>query len=124
MTYSKEEKEKIHENLDKIKLYLDCIRQDLRDSVTVDFGPMKTYANYSRELAYHITVSKDGISCRSGGLGFDFDDPFKSAFRATAYSQFDFAVALIQNWFTVKSTVNNAIKEQQRMFECINNFEI
>lgn len=124
MMYSKEEKEKIHENLDKIKLYLDCIRQDLREEVTIDFGPMKTYANYSREQAYHITVSKDGISCRSGGLGFDFDDSFKSAYRVTLYTQFDFAVALIQNWFTVKSTVNNAIKEQQRMFECINNFEI
>ena len=124
MTYSKEEKEKIHNNLDKIMLYLDGIRQDLREEVTIDFGPVKTYADWSKEKAYHITVSKDGISCRSGGLGFDFIDPFKSAYRVTAYSQLDFAVALIQNWFTVKSTVNNAIKEQQRMFDCINNFEV
>lgn len=124
MKYSNEEKEKIYSNLDKIKNYLDSIRHNLRDSVTIDFGPMKTYANFNREQAYHLTVSKDDVSCRSGGLGFDFDNPARSAFRTTAYTQIDFAVSLIQNWFTVKSTVNNAIKEQERMIADINNFEV
>lgn len=124
MKYTQEEREKIHENLDKIKSYLDDLRPQLRDDVTVDFGPMKTYANFDREQAYHITVSKDKIGCRSGGLWFDFSRPEKSEYEATAYTQFDYAVSLIQNWFTVKSTVNNAIKEQERMFADISNFEI
>lgn len=124
MQYTQEEKAKIHDNLDKIKNYLDGLRPQLRDDVTVDFGPMKTYANFNREQAFHITVSKDGISCRSGGLGFDFSNEEKSAYNATAYKQLDYAVSLIQNWFTVKSCVNNAIKEQERMFADINNFEI
>lgn len=124
MLYTQEEKAKIHENLDKIKSYLDGLRPQLRDGVTVDFGPMKTYANFEREQAFHITVRKDSISCRSGGLCFDFNRPEESAYGTTAYTQFDYAVALIQNWFTVKSTVNNAIKEQERMFADINNFEI
>ena len=122
--YSNEESEKIHSNLDKIKDYLDSIRLNLRDRVTVDFGPVKTYADWSREKAYHITVSKDGISCRSGGLGFDFSKPDPHGYNTTAYTQLDYAVSLIQNWFTVKSTVNNAIKEQERTIADINNFEI
>lgn len=124
MQYTQEEKAKIHENLDKIKSYLDDLRPQLRDDVTVDFGPMKTYANFDREKAFHITVSKDKIGCRSGGLWFGFRRPAPDEFGATAYTQFDYAVSLIQNWFIVKSTVNNAIKEQERMFADINNFEI
>ena len=124
MQYTQEERAKIHENLDKIKEYLDDLRPQLRDEVTVDFGPMKTYANFDREQAFHITVGKNGISCRSGGLGFDFSRAEKSVYEATAYTQFDYAVSLIQNWSTVKSVVNNAIKAQERMFADINNFEI
>lgn len=124
MMYSNEEREKIHSNLDKIKDYLDSIRLNLRDRVTVDFGPVKTYADWSREKAYHITVSKDSIICRSGGLGFDFSKPDPHGCNTTAYTQLDYAVSLIQNWFTIKSTVNNAIKEQERLFADINNFEI
>ena len=124
MQYTKEEIQKIHSNLDKIKDYLDGLRPQLRKEVVVDFGPMKTYANFSKEPAYHLAVSKDGIGCRSGGLGFDFSNENKSSFGATAYKQIDYAVSLIQNWFTVKSTVNNAIKEQERMIADINNFEI
>ena len=124
MQYTPEEKAKIHENLDKIKSYLDDLRPQLRDDVTVDFGPMKTYADFSREPAFHITVNKDKIGCRSGGLWFDFNRADENEYETTAYTQFDYAVSLIQNWFTVKSTVNNAIKEQERMFADINNFEI
>ena len=124
MQYTQEERAKIHENLDKIKNYLDDLRPQLRDDVTIDFGPIKTYADFSREPAFHITVGKDRISCRIGGLCFDFRKPEKSEYGATAYTEYDYAVSLIQNWFTVKSTVNNAIKEQERMFSDINNFEI
>ena len=122
--YSKEEREKIHSNLDKIKAYLDDIRPNLRERVTVDFGPVKTYADWTREQAYHITVSKDGISCRAGGLGFDFSKAEFNCYNATAYSQMDYAVALIQNWHTVKSTVNTAIQNQKNTLNCIHNFEI
>lgn len=124
MQYTQEERKKIRENLDKIKVYLDNLRPQLRERVTVDFGPMKTYVNFNREQAFHITVDKDGISCRSGGLGFDFSNEEKSAYNATAYTQLDYAVSLIQNWFTIKSCVNNAIKEQDRMLADIENFEI
>lgn len=124
MQYTQEERAKIHENLDKIKGYLDSLRPQIRDDITVDFGPMKHYINSGAERAHHISVRKDGISCRTGGLGFDFSNGEKSAYNATAYNQIDYAVSLIQNWFTVKSTVNNAIKEQERMLTDINNFEI
>ena len=124
MQYTQEERQKIHENLDKIKNYFDNLRPQLRERVTVDFGPMKTYANFEREKAFHITVDKDGIGCRSGGLGFDFSKAERSVYNATAYTQLDYAVSLIQNWFTVKSCINNAIKEQDRMLADIENFEV
>ncbi len=124
MQYTQEERQKIHENLNKIKDYLDSLRPQLRERVTVDFGPMKTYANFEREQAFHITVGKDELSCRTGGLWFDFNRPEKNTFGATVYTELDYAVSLIQNWFTVKSTVNNAIKEQDRMLADIENFEI
>lgn len=125
MMYTREEKAKIHENLDKIKAYLEEMCPQLRDKVTVDFGPVKTYANFDREKAYHITVSKDGVYGRTGGLGIDFDKTDKgSSTRATAYEQLDYAVSLIQNWSIVKSTVNNAIKNQKQMLADIDNFEI
>lgn len=124
MQYTHEERTKIHENLDKIKNYLDGLRPQLRDEVTVDFGPVKTYADFSREPAFHITVDKNGISCRSGGLCFDFEKDDKATYDTSAYTQFDYAVSLIQNWLTVKSCVNNAIKEQDRMLADIKNFEI
>lgn len=124
MQYTQEEKTKIHENLDKIKDYLDSLRPQLRDDVTVDFGPIETYYSGNREKAFHITVDKDRISCRTGGLCFDFSKADASVYGTTAYTRFDYAVGLIQNWFTVKSVVNNAIKEQEKMFADINNFEI
>lgn len=124
MQYTQEERAKIHENLDKIKNYLDGLRPQIRDDITVDFGPIKTYADFSREPAYHITVGKEKIRCRTGGLCFGFRRPLPDEYGATAYTEYDYAVSLIQNWFTVKSVVNNAIKEQERMFADINNFEI
>ena len=125
MLYTSEERAKIHENLDKIKAYLEAASPQLRKSVTVDFGPVQTYANYEREKAYHITISNNEIYGRSGGLGISFDKGGEmSSCSSTAYKRLDYAVALIQNWSTVKASVNNAIKEQQQMLADINNFEI
>lgn len=125
MMYTMEERAKIYANLDKIKEYLEALCPQLRDKVTVDFGPVRTYANFDREKSYHITVSKDGVYGRTGGLGLDFDKAsMKSSSRCTAYEQLDYAVALIQNWQTVKTTVNNAIKNQKQMLADIDNFEI
>lgn len=125
MMYTNEERAKIHENLDKIKEYLDEVRPNLRESVTVDFGPMKTYANFEREKAYHITVDKNEIYGRSGGLTLEYDKNAEStSLSSTVYQRLDYAVALIQNWPTVKATVNTAIQNQKQMLSDINNFEI
>ena len=125
MMYTNEERVIIHKNLDKIKRYLDGIRHNLRETVTVDFGPMKTYANFNREKAYHITVGKNELSGRTGGLALDYDiNGGKGSLTSTVYAQLDYAVALIQNWYTVKAVVNTAIQNQKQMLSDINNFEI
>lgn len=124
MMYTNEERAKIHENLDKIKEYLDSVRPNLREKVTVDFGPIQTYADFSREHVYHITIGKDQLSGRMGGLGLDYDRNETSESRATVYERIDYAVALIQNWYTVKATVCTAIQNQKQMLSDINNFEI
>ena len=124
MKYTNEERAKIYENLDKIKAYLDELRPNVRESITVDFGPIKTYANFEREQAYHITVDKNEIRGRSGGLVFDFSNANKGTYETSAYTRLDYAVALIQNWGYVKSTVNTEIQNQKKMLDDINNFEI
>jgi hypothetical protein len=123
--YTTEERTKIHENLDKIKEYLDGLRPNVRDAITVDFGPMKTYANFDRELAYHITIDRDEIRGRSGGLVLDYTrEDVSSSTRSTVYQRLDYAVALIQNWYTIKETINTALQDQKQKLEDINNFEI
>lgn len=124
MMYTKEEREKIYANIDKIKDYLDSLRPNVRESITVNFGPMKTYANFDRESAYHITVDKNYIIGRSGGLVLDFKRKSERESRAPVYDRLDYAVSLIQNWVTIKMTINTAIQNQKQMLEDINNFEI
>lgn len=125
MMYTNEERAKIYENLDKIKEYLDGLRPDVRDAITVDFGPMKTYANFDREQAYHITIDRDEIRGRSGGLVLDYTrEDVSSSTRSTVYQRLEYAVALIQNWFTIKATVNTALQAQKQKLDAINNFEI
>lgn len=125
MMYTKEEKEKIYANIDKIKAYLDEVRPNLRQGVTVDFGPIKTYADYSREPAFHITVDKDEIRGRSGGLYIEYGrEATRTSTSATVYDRLEYAVALIQNWQTIKATVHTAIQNQKQTLADIDNFEI
>lgn len=125
MMYTQEEKEKIRESLDKIKAYLESLQPQVRDRITVDFGPMKTYANWDREQAYHLTLYSDDICARTGGLGLSFTrEDISSSTRSTVYNQFDFAVSLIENWHTIKNRILSEIESQRTRISSIHNFEI
>ena len=125
MLYTSEEKEKIRENLDKIKEYLEGLQPQVRDAITVDFGPMKTYVDWSREQEYHLTLSSNGISARTGGLGMGFTrEHIGSSIFSTVYEHFDFAVALIENWQKIKRFILTEIDSQRASVNSIHNFEI
>ena len=125
MIYTQAEKEKIYDNLDKIKEYLESLQPQIRSSITIDFGEMKTYASWDREREFHLTVEKDRISGRSGGLGLDYSrESISSSTRSTVYSHFDYAVALMQNWRDIKHQILVAIEDQNRTIKVINNFEL
>ena len=125
MMYTKEEKEKIYENLDKIKAYLEALQPKIRNRIEIDFGPMKTYANWDREKAYHLYISNENISGRSGGLGLDYEREYVgSSTRATVYDQLDYATTLISDWSDIKRQINAELINQQRTINAINNFEI
>lgn len=125
MMYTQEEKNKIHDNLDKIKEYLETLQPKIRDRITIDFGEMKTYANFERERAFHLSVDKDTICGRSGGLGMEYTrERISSSTRASIYDHFDYAVALIQNWQSIKMEINTQIAQQNTTIAAINSFEV
>lgn len=125
MLYTQEEKEKIYENLDRIKECLEMLQPRVRDKITVDFGEMKTYANYDREREYHLYLYKDAIRGRVGGLGLDYTrERVSSSTRSTVYQHLDYAVALITNWQYIKRTILNKIEEQNETIAAINSFEV
>lgn len=125
MMYTPEEKNKIHENLDKIKEYLETLQPKIRDRITVDFGKMCTYANFDRERKFHLYVDKDKICGRSGGLGMEYTrESISSSTRASIYNHLDYAVELIQNWQSIKMEINTKIAQQNTTIAAINNFEI
>ena len=125
MLYTQEEKNKIHENLDKIKEYIEALQPKIRGRITIDFGPMKTYANWDREKAFHLYIEKNNICGRTGGLGLDYAREYVgSSTRSTIYSQYDYAVDLIQNWHNIKSQIIAEIENQNSMISAINDFEV
>ena len=125
MLYTQEEKAKIYENLDRIKECLEMLQPRVRERITVDFGEMKTYASWDREREYHLYLSKDTISGRSGGLGLDYTrERVSSSTRSTVYQHFDYAVALIKNWQYIKRTILSKLEEQNETLAAINNFEV
>ena len=125
MMYTQEEKNKIHENLDKINAYLETLQPKIRDRITVDFGEMKTYMYGDREREFHISIDNRSISGRSGGLGMDYTrESASSSTRASIYSHLDYAVALIQHWQHIKMEINTRIVQQNTAIAAINNFEV
>lgn len=125
MMYTQEEKNKIHDNLDKIKEYLETLQPQIRERITIDFGEFKTYVNGDREKEFHLSVDKENISGRSGGLYMEYArEHTSSSTSASIYSRLDYAVALIQNWHHVKMEINTRIAQQNTTIAAINNFEV
>ena len=125
MMYTSEEKQKIYSNIDKIIAYLLDQRVNVRGKITIDFGPMQTYAGYERETAYHLTIEPYALYGRTGGLHitFEHEDTMSSSW-ASIYRRIDYAVALIQNWQTIKREIHKEIANQNNIINAINNFEI
>ena len=124
MLYSKEEKQKIYDAINQIKAYITTLQPQIRDRITIDFGPIETYANYERESAYHLYVYPDDISGRSGGLGISFTKEENSSTSSTVYVWLDYTVSLIKNWPHIKKTLLDEVAKQNATIAAINNFKI
>ena len=125
MTYTQEEKNKIYGILDTIKVYLQTLQPQIRSRITVDFGEMKTYANFDRERKFHLYVDKNEIYGRSGGLGMVYDrERISSSTQASIYDHLDYATELIQNWQSIKREILDKMAQQNTTITAINNFEI
>lgn len=125
MTYTQEEKNKIYGILDTIKAYLQTLQPQIRSRITVDFGEMKTYANFDREKQFHLSISKDDISGRSGGLYMAYEREIpSSSTKASIYDHLDYATELIQSWQSIKREILDKIASQNATIVAINNFEI
>lgn len=126
MTYTQAEREKIHRNIDAIKAYIEeYIQLNISDRIEVDFGQTKSYMDGTREKEFHLYVSPTSISCRQGGLGFDFEKKStRSSTLTTVYTNLEYAIALLKNWHSIKATLNTAIAHEKATREMINNFEV
>ena len=126
MKYTKEEKEKIYENLDTIKAYIETsIQPYLTSRVTVDFGQVTDYLDGTREKEFHLSVYPHNICCRVGGLGFDFTrDSTRTFTSATPYNRLDYAVGLFNEWNLIKAELYKAVRNEKLTRNLINNFEI
>ena len=127
MKYTQAEREKIHANLDAIKDYIKReIQPHISSQITVDFGQMKDYYPYGeREREFHLYVSPNNISGRSGGLGLEFDKEYKSSsLSSTVYNHLDYAVRLLKEWYSIKATLIAAVKNEAETRNVINNFEV
>ena len=125
MTYTQEEKNKIYSILDTIKEYLQTLQPQIRSEITVDFGKMKTYANFDKEREFHLYIDKDEICGRSGGLYMTYErERVSSSTQSSIYAHFDYTTELIQNWQFIKKEILDKIALQNTTILAINNFEI
>ena len=113
--YSEVEREKIVENLKKIKEYCDNeIRPKLKvhESVVVEFGDN-----------YGFGVSHDGgVWFRTGGLTLKLSGMRPG--EDSAYDSFTFCVALLDQWRVVKYLLKERIKAMDSTRKMIMNFEV
>lgn len=123
MMYTQEQKQKICENVDKIKAYIQTLQPQLREWITIDFGEEKDYG-WTREKECHLTVYEDEICGRIGGLKIVFDWDEGSSLSASVYRWFDYTIQLIENWQYIKKTLLEEIAKQQAIIDTINDFEI
>jgi hypothetical protein len=127
MKYTQAEREKIHANLDAIKSYIEeKIQPCITSKITVDFGEIKRYVDYSREKEFHIYVYPDDIRGRIGGLGISFKRNPEGlyAYEPTAYERLDFAVGLIEEWQNIKHQLVIAVNHEQNTRQIINDFAV
>ena len=123
MMYTKEQKQKICENVDKIKAYIQTVQPQIRGWITVDFGDVKYYGD-GPECECHLTVHPDEIYGRIGGLRIVFDWDEGSSLSASVYRWFDYTIQLIENWQYIKKTLLEEIAKQQATIDAILNFEV
>ena len=126
MKYTTAEKEKIYESLIAINDYIEReIQPNITSSITVDFGTIKSYVDGTREKEFHLYVSPKSISCRQGGLGFDYaKTSTRNSTNTTVYSNYEYAVALMKEWHNIKATLHTAVANENETRNMINNFHI
>ena len=132
MTYTENEKRKLIEN---VELMIDYIRREIqpyvRDRLTIDFGGVY-YGCRSTESTtlLHLAVEPTRISyAEKYGWYHDFikenengtalDDKI---FKIT--SNYSVMADFVLHWQELKQKLNNAISEQKKLLDSINNFEI
>lgn len=134
MTLTKEEQEKLHENL---KMILDYIQKEIQPKlhgahIQADFGPMESYPTPPNfENRYHLSVYKDDIVGREGGLTLELsrvvqpdDSVIMDQNKASFFNQQSAGLALVQNWQVVKAKLHAEIEKLNATREALNNFKI
>ncbi len=121
MIYTKEEKEKIYANIEKIKMWIVEKSIEIGESVTVKFDN-DDGSFYS--VTAHPYKDQAEISGYIGYLYIDWEKNAKSSTTSYIKNQIDYCVKLIRNWEYIKRQFTEKAEENQKTREAINNFKI
>ena len=123
MRFTKEQKIKMGENVDKIKAYIQTLQPQICDIITVDFGELKSY-RFETERECHIYVDRDEIRGRIGGLQISFERQSNSSSSADVYNWLQYTWQLIESWQYIKRALLKEIEKRKAIIETIENFEV
>lgn len=124
MRFTKEQKIKMGENVDRIKAYIQTLQPQICDTITVDFGELKSY-RFETERECHIYVDRDEIRGRIGGLQINFErESSSSSSSADVYNWLQYTWQLIENWQYIKRKLLEEIEKRKAIIEMIENFKV
>lgn len=128
MKLTREEKQKLQQNVLKIVGYInENICPNLHgSSITIDFGPMETYfAPTHMEKKYHITVSKEGVSGRTGNLGLSVVPDNERTFHCMTFWNYeDAGMALLREWPSIKDELLKHVRRVAGDAQLLDTFQI
>ena len=129
MTYTREEREIIKNNIKMIENYCKTEIAPLVDggSVTADFSEIQYRKDGSAfKKSYFFTVRKNGVAeFTSSALTMVIDENYEhTGYSVNAYENLCYMEELLIRWQTVKTKLLNEIYNKRRMKSKILNFSI
>ena len=119
--YSKDEVEKLDENLDRIVEYLTEMGKSVRESIDIQFGDYK-YESYE----YTMEFGPYGSCVRCGRIAIALNegDVVCSCYIKDRSDRGDIIAKMCRDWDKIKQQVIKHVDAQKKLTNAINHFEL